>query len=214
MTHRYYLVIFSLVFFLFYHLNSLIAQDCQISTAVTDLDANNAKARLAVGGDLWWSGGDGEYIIPQPDPGEPEVSAFHLAGMWIGGFDSGNNTKLAAQTYGRASGKSDYFPGPLTESGTTTLADCNNYDRFWSTNSADINQHIDDLNDNGIIDGPIPQSVLAWPGRGNPNFETIHGFELPNTSQGMAPFIDVNFDEVYNPFDGDYPNINGADQAE
>lgn len=191
-------------------LNQLSAQDCQISTAVTDLDVNNVNARLAVGGDLWWSGGNGRYIVPKPTSGEPEVTAFHLGGIWIGGWDSASNLKLAGQTYGRAFGKTDYFPGPLTEQGQTTPTNCNNFDQFWSTNATDINAHIADWNDNGVIDGPIPQSVLAWPGRSNPNFESIHGFELPNTNQGMAPFYDNNFNGIYEPNSGDYPNINGA----
>ncbi len=171
--------------------------DCEQSTAETELDANNVKARLAIGGDLWWNGGDGQYIVPKPASGDPEVTAFHVGGIWIGGYDSGHNMKLAAQTYGRANNKTDYWPGPLTDQGITTSDECNNYDQFWTTNSADINAHLADWNDNGVIDGPIPQSVLAWPGRGNPFFEDIHGFELPdNTSQGFAPFNDINGDGV------------------
>ncbi len=189
------------------------AQDCLISTAATDLDANNVNARLAIGGDLWWSGSDGRYIVPKPVGNDPEVTAFHVGGLWIGGFDSGSNLKLAGQVYGRAFGKTDYFPGPLSGSGQTILDDCINYDRFWTTNSTDINAHIADWADNGVIDGPIPQSILAWPGRGNPFFESIHGFELPFGNQGMAPFYDNNFDGIYEPENGDYPNINGADQG-
>ena len=186
---------------------------CIQSTAESDLDANNVKAKLAIGGDLWWNGGNGEYIVPN-EPGEPEVTAFHLAGLWIGGFDNGNNLKLAAQTYGRASGYTDYFPGPLSSNGTTNPDNCNNFDRFWSTNASDINAHIDDLNDNGVIDGPVPQSVLAWPGFGSLTFEAIHGFELPVVTHPLAPFVDINNNGIYDPESGDYPDINGADQGE
>ena len=77
----------------------------------------------------------------------------------------------------------------------------------------DIIAHIADWNDNGTIDEPISQSILAWPGNGNPNFQNIHGFELPNTDQGLAPFYDDNGDGIYNPQEGDYPDINEADQG-
>ncbi len=190
-----------------------VVADCEQSTAEAELNINNVRAKLAIGGDLWWNGGNGQYIVPKPGPGEPEVTAFHVGGIWIGGFDSGSNLKLAAQTYGRASGKTDYWPGPLSENGTTTMENCNNFDQFWSTNSSDIEAHIADWNDNGVIDGPIPQSVLAWPGIGNPDFESIHGFELPNTNQGLAPFFDNNSNGIYEPESGDYPNINSADQG-
>lgn len=199
---------FVLIFLFF---NQSQSQDCTLSTAVTELDANNVKATLVNGGDLWWSGSNGQYIVPKPMSGEPEVTAFHLGGIWIGGYDSGSNMKLAAQTYGRAFGKTDYFPGPLTETGITNPDECANFDRFWSTNSTDINAQIADWMDNGVIDGPIPQSVLAWPARGNPNFEGIHGFELPDTPQGLAPFVDVDGNGYYNPLYGDHPDINGAD---
>ena len=123
------------------------------------------------------------------------------------------NLHLAASTYGAASGDRDYFAGPLTDVGTTSEEDCNNFDRIWSTTSEDIEIHIADWNDNGAIDGPIPESILTWPGVGNPEFESFFSFELPNPVQGLAPFIDLNGNGVYEPNSGDYPNINGADQG-
>ncbi len=193
--------------------NQILAQDCEQSTAQTDLDINNVKARLLVGGDLWWDSDGGKYIVPKPEVGEPEVTAFKAAGLWLGGFDPGGNLKMAAQTYGTANGDTDYWPGPLGVNGTTTVDVCNNFDRFWETYSADINAHKADWNDNGVIDGPVPHSVLAWPGKDNPHFQSIHGFELPSTVQGMAPFYDRNGNNIYDPETGDYPDINDADQG-
>ena len=115
---------------------SLQAQNCEQATAQIDLDINNVKARLLVGGDLWWDGDDGKYIIPKPAEGESEISALFMGALWLGGYDPGGILKVAAQTYGTANGNTDYWPGPLTEIGTTTPNDCTNFDRFWSTNSS------------------------------------------------------------------------------
>jgi hypothetical protein len=202
-----------IMIFLLFPLNQSSAQDCEQATAQIDLDVNNVKARLLAGGDLWWDGDDGQYIVPQPEAGEPEVSAIFAGGLWLGGFDSGGNLKVAAQTYGTANGNTDYWPGPLSVDATTTPDDCVNFDRFWVANSTDIDAHKADWNDNGTIDGPIPQSIIAWPGRGNPNFQSIHGFELPFTDQGLAPFHDKNTNGIYDPENGDYPNIKDADKG-
>jgi len=58
----------------------------------------------------------------------------------------------------------------------------------------------------------IPLEVLGWPANGNPNFESVYGFTLPETPQGLAPFFDVDLDGLYDPRQGDYPLFCG-DQA-
>ncbi len=190
-------------------MNQLVAQ-CDESTAQVDLDANNIRARLPHTGSLWWDGSDGKYIAP----GDGEVSALFAGGLWMGGFDDGGSLKFAKSTYGKASGATDYWPGPLTDIGATNATTCANFDRFWDMTGEDIAAHRADFEADGVVDGPIPPSVLAWPGNGNPNSLSINGFELPNTVQGLAPFIDVNSDGIYNPQDGDYPHIKNATAAQ
>src|SRR5690625_6534083 len=51
------------------------------------------------------------------------------------------------------------------------------------------------------------EDVLRWPARENPHIKRIHGFDLPNTTQGLAGFFDRNNDMKYDPLDGDYPII-------
>jgi type IX secretion system substrate protein len=190
----------------------MVLFDCESSTAQIDLDVNNVRARQLAGGDLWWDGSSGRYIIPKPGNGEPEVAAIFAGGLWMGGFDAGGNLKMAAQTYGRAFGSADYWPGPLNEIGITDTDICANYDRFWETTSGAINTHIADWMDNGVIDGPVPNSVLGWPGASNPDFFSLNGFDLPELHD-LAPFFDRNSNGIYEPMAGDYPVINGADQG-
>ena len=190
------------------------AQDCSPTQAYTELTGNNVRAGLNIGGDLWWNGSDARYIVPAVDPtsGLPEVAAIFAGGIWIGGTDANGNLRLAAQTYGTANGETDYFAGPLNDDGTTTSIQCNDFDRFWIVTDDDINTHNADFADNGMIDNPVAE-VMAWPGRGNPDFESIHGFELPFVNHAMAPFIDQNGNGIYEPSLGDFPNIKGASQG-
>ena len=36
-------------------------------------------------------------------------------------------------------------------------------------------------------------------------FLAIHGFDIRDYNQDLAPFIDANSDNIYNPYDGDHP---------
>ncbi len=192
---------------------NLPLNDCAISSAQTSLDVNNVSANLLVSRSLW-DGNDGAaYQVPNDTANGDETSLFFTGGLWMGGFDSGGSLKMAAQTYGFGTGASDFWPGPLDENGETTVEGCQNFDRFWETTSTDINSHISDWNDNEMIDGLVPNSILAWPGKDNPEFLTANGFQLPNSSTGFAPFFDRNGDGIYQPMQGDYPNINDADQG-
>ena len=190
------------------------SQNCTVPFGTSDLTGNNVKAGLLIGGDLWWDGSNARYIVPTVEPGSglPEVSAIFAGGIWMGGYDASGNLKLAAQQYGTASGNTDYFAGPLNDDGTTTSTQCSNFDRFWIVTDDEINTHNADYADNGTIDNPI-DAVMGWPGRGNPNFESINGFELPFYNHSMAPFVDLNANGIFEPAAGDYPNINGASQG-
>jgi len=188
------------------------SMDCAQATAQADLDVNNVRATLLVGGDIWWNGNEGRYIVPQVEPGEEEVSSIFAAGIWMGGIDAFGNLKIAAQSYGTARGASDYWPGPILEEGLTDAETCANWDKIFTVKSEEIELHINqyqEANKNGLTIDPalIPQSLKEWPGIGNEFFFDIFGFELPSGEQGLAPFWDQNGDGVYTPQFGDYPII-------
>ncbi len=193
----------------------LNAQDCELATSQVELNANDVKANFFPSGSWWWDGSDGKYIYPSVPEGSglPEVSAIFAGGLWISGVDEAGNLKLAASTYGQSNGRTDYYPGPLNENGATDETTCTNYDKFFGANGQEINTHITDFQDNGLIDGVVPNSILGWPGVGNPNFFSVHGFELPNNTSPLAPFVDQNNNGIYEPTQGDYPDIKLADQA-
>lgn len=186
--------------------------DCNQSTQQIDQAINNVRARLLNGGDVWWDGGDGRYIVPKVEPGLPEVSALFAGAVWLGGVDDGDNLKLAAQTYGTASGDSDFWPGPLSEVGTTSQDTCDQWDRFWTVTAEEIEEHLRNY-DAAILAGEeyddalIPRGVKEWPGRGNRFFFELNQFELPFTLAGLGSFFDANGNGTYEPQEGEYPDI-------
>ncbi len=194
--------------------SSLYGQNnCQGATAQIDLITNGISARLPGAGNLWWDGSNSRYTVASAEDPNRQVGLIFAGGIWLGGFDPGDNLKLAANTYGSFAGNNDYWPGPLDDNGQTTADNCANYDRFWKMSRSNIDAMIADFEDNGVIDQDIPRVIREWPGRGNPYFEGSLGFPLPNTGDQLAPFFDRNNDGVYDPAQGDVPSIKGADQA-
>ncbi len=197
-----------LVFILSGFFGSSFAQDCNSpGLAQIDLDANNIRARLLNSGDFWWDGANGRYIAPVADPGFPEVSAIFAGALWIGGVSPLGEIKLAAQQY-RNGNETDFYPGPLKFGDSAPgINECNDWDRFWKVKKSDVESHISDYEDNGIIDDPII-SIMSWPGRNNSSFSDYFNFDQP-VDHDMAPFFDVDQDGNYNPENGDYPLIKG-----
>ncbi|MFT4685495.1 MAG: hypothetical protein ACI92C_001518 [Neolewinella sp.] len=186
---------------------------CDNATAQTDMDINNVRARLTTGGDVWWNGDDGRYIVPKVPPGVPEVSSIFAGAVWLGGRDPGGGLKVAAQQYGRSGGNFDFYTGPLTDDGLTSKDTCARWDRFFTVSGDAIREvraayELIRGEPNARIDvSQIPNEILGWPATGNEYFFDIHRFELPNTTQGLAGFWDEDLDGVYDPTVGDYPII-------
>ncbi len=188
-------------------------ENCANSVSQIDMAINNVRARLLSGGDVWWDTNDGRYIVPKVAPGQPQVSSIYAGAVWLGGVDPAGNLKVAAKTYGSASGDSDFFSGPLNpETGKTDQETCAKWDKFFVVKGANIREHIRNFRQartEGIDYDPdlIPNDVKGWPGRGNPFFFDIHQFDLPNTTQGLAGFWDEDGDGLYDPTQGDFPIV-------
>lgn len=166
------------------------------------LDINQVKARVNSGGDLHFDpiSGNGSYECPIGS-GKNYAGATSL---WIGGFDAGNQLKLAGQTYRQ--GGVDFWPGPLDlTTATTNSTVVAQYDKVWKINKSDIDAFLVNSANGNVQNGTyiIPNSILNWPGNGDVSL---------NQDLLLAPFVDVNSDGQYNPSAGDYPLIKG-DQA-
>lgn len=162
------------------------------------LDINQVKAGIANRGDLHWNfnTGDASYEVPV---GSGAHSDF-ASGLWIGGYDIGNQLHIAAQTYRQ--GGFDFWPGPLdTINASITSTVSNQYDKIWKLNQSDINAFVNNFNNGNVQNGSyIPVAdLLSWPAKGTGAY-----------TKNMAPFVDVNNNHIYDPLvGGDYPIIKG-----
>ncbi|MEL6925583.1 MAG: hypothetical protein AAFO94_16175, partial [Bacteroidota bacterium] len=190
-----------------------LRMDCAQATSQEDMSINNVRARLLNGGDVWWDLNDGKYVVPKVEPGSgiPEKSSIFAGAVWLGGFDPAGNLKMAAQTY--RSGGNDFWPGPLRpEDGLTDVEICSDWNTHFRVLGEEIKDHLRRYTASinageAYADEDIPRNVRGWPARGNRFFFDINGFELPNTTQGLAAFFDNDGDGNYEPDDGDYPRI-------
>ncbi len=186
--------------------------ECQPGQSSIDLDVNNVRARLLQSGSIFWDGrGTGRYVVPKVDPnsGLQEVSSIFAGGVWIGGLQAGN-FRVAAVQYGIREGNVDWYPGPLDPfTGEVDQRTCENWDRHFTVFGNEVQEFLRVFKekDGAITEEDVPEGVLGWPATGNPFFRKVHGFDLPNTQQGLAGFWDADFDLVYNPLKGDYPII-------
>jgi hypothetical protein len=171
--------------------NTKVAAGCVPSTSQTDLDVNNVRTTIMAGGDMWWNLSDAQYEIPK---GGNKHSMFAGA-LWIGGVDAGGQLKVAAMTY-RQSGN-DFWPGPLNTSNATILSDeCNKWDKHFKLERMDVEEYVARFDDPTYV---IPASILDWP---------AHGDASQGQDEFLAPFFDLNGNDVYEPYDGDYPDYN------
>ncbi len=177
------------------------SQPCSGQPAVAVLHAN--ALRLYVNS-VGQSGGAATLTPVVHYDGSTQASAgFYMAGLWIAGLDPTQNIRLAESAYGLL--WQDYTPGPTTAG----ASGCQQWNRVWSVSRAEIEAHRQDWLADGHIDQPL-DAVFAWPGSGNPYFESMNGFPLPSGTETYAPFYDNDGDGLYNPFNGDYPHPEGV----
>ena len=179
---------------------------CEDSEAYAELNINNVRAGLKQNGSLWWNGSDGKYFAPNDTSG---VSAIFAGGIWAAGIMPDSTVRSAAVRYANNSySRYDYFPGPLNPlTGDTYMNGCHDWDKHFIIYHYEKNSHQTDFENDGIIDNPIP-AIFGWPARNNPYFSQYNGFDLPENTD-LAPFIDLNGDNVYDPAAGDYPDTKG-----
>lgn len=181
---------------------SIFAQ-CSPPTASAELNINNVRALLMNGGDFWWDGvGVPRYEYPK---GSSRYALFAGA-MWLSALDANGNILTSAMKY-RTDGY-DFYSGPINSStGTVTSSSCSVFNHFWEVRRYTIQNHLDKV----TLGVPVPlsqidNSILNWPAKGNSHFTAY------SIQDDLAPFVDFNNNGIYDPENGDYPDIKG-DQA-
>ncbi|NLJ07981.1 MAG: hypothetical protein GX437_09960 [Sphingobacteriales bacterium] len=173
-----------------------LAAGCDPASASANLDINNVRARIMNGGDMWWDlVGNAKYEVPKSDEeGVAKKTALFAGALWIGGYDDGNNLRAAAMTY-RQGESWDFFPGPLdVNSASIDVSECIKWDKIFQVTREEIDEFIES---NGDI---MSDNIRDWP---------AHGDESKGQAKYLAPFVDTDGDGLYNPYEGDYPDVFG-----
>ncbi|MDD3861251.1 MAG: T9SS type A sorting domain-containing protein [Bacteroidales bacterium] len=160
-----------------------------------ELNVNNVNALFhPVGNQFWDLMGQSKFEVPS---GEGTKSIFCNT-LWIGGLDLNQQLKIAAEKY-RMDGE-DFFPGPLTVDGTAEISPevVEEWNWIWPISRVAVDEFLIRYNNPEYPDYVIPDQLLDWPGNGGANL-----------AHNLAPYIDVNDDDIYNPEDGDYPDFPG-----
>lgn len=161
------------------------------------LEQNNVRATLDPTGSIGYgTANPPEFTVPADGNSIPMAGAF----LWLTGKQSdGKITGLTADWY---LSEHELSIGPYNDKADTYSAiqlELLNipYNRVWCVTQSEIDYHRDHYNDATYI---APEAIANWPGNG----DTAQGF-----AQQIAPYEDVNNNQVYEPALGDYPLING-----
>lgn len=158
-----------------------------------EIDINNVKTTLYGTGNFFRMRGgentDQGYFVPSTG----DASTIFQNTLWIGGLDADDSLHLAAVRFNQVG--EDFWSGPLrVTDASTDIFNVMNYHHVWKVSRAEIEALIANPG------GDIPEDILTWPAHGNVD----DGF-----AQNLAPFVDVDGDGVYDPHNGDYPDILG-----
>lgn len=156
------------------------------------MDYNNLAAMISDDGVFFTNTGMGyaAYEIPK---GSGNHTVFSTA-FWMSGLDSGGGIHTACNTY---TGTYDLFAGPIADDYNSTYYTNTYMKSIWLVTQNDITLHQTQY----MTPGYVPSAAIAdWPGNGNVS---------EGIASQLAPYVDVNHDNIYNPMDGDYPFIQG-----
>ena len=162
----------------------------------SDLNSNNVMARLTTNGVFFNDhiNGLAAYQIPE----NQSNSLIYASAFWFGGLDGFNNLHLSAQKYGL---NQDLYSGPIADDYSNTEYIDNFADKIWLVSESDVNTHLLNYNSLNYV---VPDVIENWPAHGN--VDNGEGSDL-------APFVDLNHNGIYDPVNGDYPNIRGVSAA-
>lgn len=181
---------------------NMVAQPCQFANAKHVMHVNQIRASIGQGGQLF-SGGQNAALFPTDQNGNNSVASIFASSFWLGGIDPGGNLKLSTSTH-----LPGFYAGPLdVASGLGSQPDCKDWNKVFSVTRAEIQLFKSVLTSTGSASAGQFPAVFGWPGRGNPHFSGVHGFDLPIGPSSLAPFFDLNLDGAYNPLDGDFPVV-------
>jgi hypothetical protein len=173
------------------------------------VDVNNIRTYLNTNGSNFWDGSRPQFQVPKIS------NADILAGKLGPSTIFSNSIFIGAKIFNKANTSYEMYSNDTFQFTSGTIANylsspstIQNYNKIWSVLRSDIIAFKMDFEDNGIINNPVPISIIEWPAKGS---ITAKGFNNSSVSfsQTAAPFVDRNGDGIYNYLQGDYPLIKG-----
>tara|TARA_B100000508_G_scaffold141093_1_gene146534 strand:+ start:44318 stop:45889 length:1572 start_codon:yes stop_codon:yes gene_type:complete len=183
-----YIYLFLILFFNF----NLYAQ----GTAYTILEENNAAAWLTNVGILF---NNPSQQIHGYDIGNGQSQhLLYSSSFWFGGLDSNQDIFMCGQRY--LSDGTDQTAGPYSSTFqyNSPVYQQKYMSSIWVAEADSIDYHINHFNDQGYS---MPYSIENWP---------AHGDTTVGVAYDLAPYVDVNGNQKYDPENGDYPEIKGC----
>jgi hypothetical protein len=162
------------------------------------LDINNVNALFMARGSHFFDE-NARFEVPK---GSGKTSIFSNT-MWMGGKDAQGNLHFSGERYrqgpstGMPGSKPDFYLGPVMDSANYSIYQDAAWNHIWNLKKSEVEYHRVHYQDAGYT--PIPD-ILTWPGNGN----TALG-----QAARLAPFFDRNGNGIYEPMDGDFPEIRG-----
>lgn len=116
--------------------------------------------------------------------------------MTFAGINQDGDIKVANSSWRRPE---SFHPGPFSSTGNYYGYDytSNNVNTIWKVRRSEIIYHIDNF-DNPNYEAP--DGISDWPGNGNVN---------AGMAEQLAPYVDLNNNQIYEPELGEYPCIRG-----
>lgn len=167
-----------------------------------DIAPNMISTRVLNQGDNSWD--PVRQVAYYNIPRYSGINSIFNSAIWMGGYDQQGNLYAAAQTY-RQNNSNDFYPGPLDTLGRADSATSVVFNNIWVTRRTDVDEFRFQFAKGNVTNGtfPVSQYILNWPA-----FYNNAAFP-----QKLAPFIDFNGDGLYNPYDGDYPDVKGEQMS-
>jgi len=193
---------------------------CLPGTSSIAIESANVRAGLMNQGDMFWNTATSlpNFNWPKTQSNTQTIKNLMFASaLWFGGIDKSDGNKVIAsvQTYRESGRFRNFWPGPVLDgqNPATSSLNCKVWDQHFKVDRISIDSFFTALQTNPLplAENKIPAQIKYWPGKGN-QFLKASAIDsgLVNTiafDQKLAVFIDVNFNGIYDPQNGDYPNL-------
>jgi hypothetical protein len=162
-----------------------------------NLSVNQVKAAYNLSNTIFWNPytAYAAYEVPK-DSG---VHSMFASSVWFGGKTPDNEVRANGDMFFQEGAR--LFPGPVKPGLCTTTEEViKDYSKMWYLNKGIIENFTYRYENGYVTNGtwPVFNDIQTWPAHGPDGY-----------ASDLAPFVDVNNDNIYNPMDGDYPELKG-----